>query len=241
MREISLTVPMLLLTACAAARAPLTPERSMVLPEPQSSAIAVVRVPSPWWAPNFLITGRFVDSVPEYAAAPGLRHKAYTFSEQRQFGGVYLWESRAAAERWFDDAWHERVRRQRGVDGDVRILDARFTLSGDAQPSGRELPHHALKSDALVTWLSSTAAAPDFERLAASVPLADGLVRVSLVTDGDGRAGVVSLWTDRAAAQRYWTPERRSAVERVLGPTELLWFDAPVLLDAAADRAEASR
>lgn len=209
----------------------------MVLPQPQSSAIAVVRVASPWWAPNFLITGRFVDSIPQYAAAPGLRHKAYTFTEPRQFGGVYLWESREAAQRWFNEAWHERVRRERGVDGDVRILDAKFTVEGDAQPTGRALPHHGLKTDAVVTWLSSKGPRPQpsFDELAKVVPLADGVVRVSFVTEPDGRVGIVSLWTGADAAKAYWTEERRAAVGALVGPTEVLWFDAPVLLDVAAE------
>lgn len=101
-----------LLASCAAVEPrPALPEPEMTVSIPQSTAITIVRVKAPWWAPKFLITGRFVDSIPEYAAAPGLIHKAYTFSDSGEFGGVYLWDSRASAERWFDEAWHERVKR----------------------------------------------------------------------------------------------------------------------------------
>jgi hypothetical protein len=55
------------------------PELPVSLPVPESRAIVVVRVPSPWWAPDFLITGKFVDSIPQYAAAPGLEQEAYTW------------------------------------------------------------------------------------------------------------------------------------------------------------------
>lgn len=39
----------------------------MTVSVPQSTAITIVRVKAPWWAPRFVITGRFVDSIPEYA------------------------------------------------------------------------------------------------------------------------------------------------------------------------------
>lgn len=207
----------------------------MSLPSPQSNTVVIVRVPSPWWAPNFLITGKFIDSIPEYAKAPGLLHKSYTFSEQREFGGVYLWESRQAAEAWFNEAWHERVRKQRGVDGNVRMLDAKYTLSGAASFTGKELPRHGLRTSAVITWLSSepSAEVSKLEQLSAVLPSAQGLVRVSFGTEQDGRLGVVSVWSSSAEAQAYWTTERRAAVNSVIGSHTLSTFDAPVVLDAA--------
>ena len=212
----------------------------MTLSAPQSTAITIVRVKSPWWAPNFLIAGRFVDSIPEYAAAPGLLHKAYTFSEAREFGGVYLWNSRGSAEQWFDEKWHERVKRARGVDGDVRILDVKYTMAGPSTPTGRELPQHGLRTDAVVTWLASNSTVDEgrLETLATALPVVDGLVRVSIVTQADGTAGLVSLWTSHAAATAYWSAERRAAAAKQLGETTLSWFDAPVLLDAAQAKLE---
>lgn len=207
----------------------------MSLPARESNAVVIVRVPTPWWAPNFLITGKFIDSIPEYAKAPGLLHKAYTFSERREFGGVYLWESRQAAEAWFDEAWHERVRRQRGVDGDVRMLDTKYTVAGTSSFTGKELPQHGLRTDAVITWLSSepSADASKLEQLATVLPAAPGLVRVSFGTEHDGRLGVVSVWSSSAAAQAYWTAERRAAVSSVIGTHSVATFDAPVVLDAA--------
>lgn len=204
----------------------------MTVSVPQSTAITIVRVKAPWWAPRFVITGRFVDSIPEYAGAPGLLHKAYTFSDAGEFGGVYLWDSRTSAEQWFDEAWHERVKRVRGVDGDVRILDVKYAMAGPSTPTGRELPQHGLRTDAVVTWLSSLKDAR-LEDLATALPLADGLVRVNLVTGPDGRVGAVMLWSSREAATAYWSAERRAAAAKHLGETTLSWFDAPVLLDAA--------
>lgn len=227
---------LLLFAACSAVKPiPTTPEVPMSLPAPQSNAVVIVRVPSPWWAPNFLITGKFIDSIPEYAKAPGLLHKSYTFSERREFGGVYLWESRQAAEAWFDEAWHERVRTQRGVEGNVRMLDAKYTVPGSANFTGKELPRHGLRTDAVITWVSSEPSADTskLEQLAAVLPSAQGLVRVSFGTEQDGRLGVVSVWSSAAAAQAYWSAERRASVSSVIGAHTLSTFEAPVVLDAA--------
>lgn len=229
--------------ACATAEPMATPlpESPVPLGPPQRHTIAVVRVPAPWWAPGFLITRRFIDSIPEYASAPGLLHKAYTLSDHREFGGVYLWSSRAEAEAWFTPAWHERVRRLRGVDGDVRLLDARHTVETQAPLQGRPLAHHGLETSACVTWLASEPGATlTLEGLSQVLPLATGLVRSSFVTESDGRLGAVLLFSSRDAARAYWSTARLESVRGVMGPHTLTWFDAPVLLDAAAEQAVSS-
>src|SRR5215218_2141671 len=43
----------------------------------------------------------FEGSTPRYRAAPGLVRKYYLFGEDGSGGGVYLWESREAAERMY--------------------------------------------------------------------------------------------------------------------------------------------
>ena len=61
-------------------------------------------------------TRRFETSAPKYRNLPGLVRKYYICSEDgRTVGGVYLWESRAAAERLFDDGWRARVQELYGV------------------------------------------------------------------------------------------------------------------------------
>ena len=53
---------------------------------------------------------RFESSAPKYQNLPGLVRKYYVLSEDgRGAGGVYLWESRAAAENVYDGEWRERV------------------------------------------------------------------------------------------------------------------------------------
>ena len=55
-------------------------------------------------------TQRFESSAPKYRNLPGLIRKYYVLSEDGETaGGVYLWESRAAAERVYNGEWRERV------------------------------------------------------------------------------------------------------------------------------------
>ena len=55
-------------------------------------------------------TRRFESSAPKYRALPGLIRKYYVLSEGGTIaGGIYLWESRAAAERVYNGEWRERV------------------------------------------------------------------------------------------------------------------------------------
>jgi Putative mono-oxygenase ydhR len=55
-------------------------------------------------------TRRFEASAPKYQNLPGLVRKYYVVAEDgRRAGGVYLWESRQAAEAVYSGEWRERV------------------------------------------------------------------------------------------------------------------------------------
>lgn len=228
------------LAACATTPPEPTSPSPLTVGAREAKALVLTRVPAPWWAPDFLITGKFIDSIPEYAAVPGLEHKAYTLSDDRRFGGLYLWPDRASAERFFDEAWHARVRKARGVDGDVQVLDALWTVEG-GRAEGKSLPHHALRTDAVVVWLWAPRV-DDVEgrlkALASHRGLPPGVLRLSLVTAPGSGAGLVELWASEAQARAAWTDSALRAAGDALGtPATLSWFKAPVLLDVAAERA----
>ena len=53
---------------------------------------------------------RFESSAPKYQNLPGLVRKYYVVAEDgRSAGGVYLWESREAAENVYGGEWRDRV------------------------------------------------------------------------------------------------------------------------------------
>lgn len=52
---------------------------------------------------------QFLSAAPIYQAMPGLIRKYYALSDDGTSGaGIYLWESRAAAERLYNGEWRER-------------------------------------------------------------------------------------------------------------------------------------
>jgi hypothetical protein len=61
-------------------------------------------------------TRRFESSAPKYQNLPGLVRKYYVLAEDgRRAGGVYLWESRQAAEAVYSGEWRERVTKLYGT------------------------------------------------------------------------------------------------------------------------------
>lgn len=60
---------------------------------------------------------RFKSSAPKYQKMPGLIRKYYIRSEDgRTAGGVYLWESRQAAEAVYAGEWRTRVTQLYGAE-----------------------------------------------------------------------------------------------------------------------------
>jgi hypothetical protein len=216
-----------------------------------AAALTIVRVPAPWWAPRGLITGRFVDAIPEYAAIAGLEHKSFTHTEDGRFGGVYRWRSEADARAWFTPAWFERVRQSRGVEPEVVVLRAPWGFAGAAF-SGEPLEPTGFAGDVVVTWArvvlgagvdaSDAALTAQLRTLAEAHGQPSTAHRVDLVLTATSAAvarppaelGVLTWWPSREAAEAFWTPERRRACEATVpGSLELVWLDAPVILDRA--------
>jgi hypothetical protein len=69
-------------------------------------------------------TARFESSAPKYRNLPGLLRKYYLRAEDgRSVGGIYLWESRAAAEAVYGGEWRERVGQLYGVSPTIAWFD----------------------------------------------------------------------------------------------------------------------
>jgi len=69
-------------------------------------------------------TRRFETSARKYQNLAGLIRKYYIRSEDgRTAGGIYLWESRQAAERVYDGEWRERVTKLYGAKPEITWFD----------------------------------------------------------------------------------------------------------------------
>ena len=90
----------------------------------RSVIVAIVRFPLPEGMTAEQVRTSFEGSAPSYQGLPGLRRKYYLRTEDgREGGGVYLWESRTAAEAVYDDAWRARLTERFGAEPRVEYLE----------------------------------------------------------------------------------------------------------------------
>jgi hypothetical protein len=85
-------------------------------------------------------------TIPRWRASPDLLRKHYLLSEDGYGGGVYIWPSKAAAQKGHDAAWRESVRQRTGAEPVIRYFDllmvvdnendsvTEWTESGEARP-----------------------------------------------------------------------------------------------------------
>lgn len=66
----------------------------------------------------------FESTAPKYKNLPGLIRKYYLRSEDgRSAGGVYLWESKAAAEQVYNGEWKTRIKQVYGAEPSIAWFD----------------------------------------------------------------------------------------------------------------------
>ena len=76
--------------------------------------------------------GPFEASAPKYQNVPGLLRKHYLLGDEgRVGGGVYIWESRAAAEALYDDAWRAGIEQRYGSPPTIEFFDSPVTVDPD--------------------------------------------------------------------------------------------------------------
>jgi hypothetical protein len=206
---------------------------------PGPRALGLVRVKAPWYAPRGLIASRFRDAVPEYEALGALERKYFTLSDDRYYGGLYVWQTRADAEGFYTDAWRQKILERRGTEPSLLLLDAPFFLEGRTSLEGAPLGERSLDFPAtttLVLWsVPGTGTEAELASRLAQAPVdAEGFVHGFVVT-APGRVGLMGVWATRQHAEAALTRERLATQGREVGATstEVTYFDAPVLLDAA--------
>jgi hypothetical protein len=91
----------------------------------------VVAVPTPPSVERAKIEAGIKASVPRYQKMPGLLKKYFTIGEGT-FGGVYLFETRAAAQAAFSDAWKAQIVTTYGAAPSVTYFDVPLVLDNAA-------------------------------------------------------------------------------------------------------------
>jgi hypothetical protein len=92
--------------------------------------IAIVRFPAPAGLTGAKLRAVLEDGVPRYQDLPGL-HRKYFLGSATHGGGVYEWESRAAADAFYNDAWRERLRTVYGAVPQIEFFDVHAVVDND--------------------------------------------------------------------------------------------------------------
>ena len=75
----------------------------------------------------------FESTAPIYQGLPGLVRKYYLRSEDgRHVGGIYLWETRAAAECVYNVEWKARVKQLYGAEPEISWFDTPVIVDNQA-------------------------------------------------------------------------------------------------------------
>lgn len=98
---------------------------------PQFVAV-VVKIPVPSGVPHDKVIELMKATVPDYQHLAGLVRKYFTISDDNQFGGIYLFENRSAADNHFDAAWFAAVQKRFGAKADVTFFSAPFQIEGQS-------------------------------------------------------------------------------------------------------------
>ena len=95
--------------------------------------IAVVEIQMPPQMRRADIVAVFRDYGPKWHKVPGLIRKYYTLGDHHDTGGVFLWQSREAAEAAYaDPAWHKLIQERYGASPRVTYYDIPVIVDNEA-------------------------------------------------------------------------------------------------------------
>jgi hypothetical protein len=84
---------------------------------------AIVRFPLPHDMSPDDVKAAYEHSAPQFQGAPGLVRKYYLHGADQTGGGVYLWDSRDAAEAMYSDVWRQRIAERFGAPPTIEYFD----------------------------------------------------------------------------------------------------------------------
>ena len=94
---------------------------------------AIVRFPLPHGLSPEDVKMAYEHSAPLFRGAPGLVRKYYLHGADQTGGGVYLWESRDAAEKMYSDAWRQRIAERFGAPPKIEYFDTPLIIDNGAE------------------------------------------------------------------------------------------------------------
>jgi hypothetical protein len=70
---------------------------------------------------------------PTIAASPVSSGSDYLYGDDRTGGGVYLWNSREAAERFYSEAWRSTIAQRYGAEPEISFYDTSVIVENSDQ------------------------------------------------------------------------------------------------------------
>ena len=119
---------------CLLFAASIVPAAAQNAPDAPTTVAVVVSIPVPPGTPRTVLDAGIRQAVPTYRRVPGLLRKYFTASD-RDFGGVYLFTDRTAAERWFGDAWRARIAATYHATATLTYYDVPVVLDNEPVPA----------------------------------------------------------------------------------------------------------
>jgi len=201
------------------------------IPPAAGTALAIVRVASPWYAPDALITRIFRRSIGDYEPIHELQRKLYTLSEDRRYGGIYLWSGMARMQAHFSPEWAQRVRERRGSDPNVRLWHAPFVLAGPSALRGRPVgarSFYEAHAAATLTLFPRPQADAAPARLAELYDALDGLAWAAVLCSEAGHIGMLHVWSAEASADGLTSSRWLTQAQREFGSAAHERYRVPV-------------
>ena len=84
---------------------------------------AIVQYKLPSHIDHAACAAHFRTIAPDFRTVPGLIRKQFIYAEDGWAGGVYLWETRAAAEAFYTGPWLDGIRQRYGMDPDIKFFE----------------------------------------------------------------------------------------------------------------------
>lgn len=216
-----------------------TSAHSQALPEEQAIAaspvVTIVKVPKPWYAPRFAVVGRMRDTVAQYSQLAGLSYKAFSLARPGgEYGGLYYWRDAASAKAWFGPAWFERVRQERGAEGQVRYFDAPVSIDNTAGGTPLDTDSPAvgtLVEIPIPAGVSRERLVAEFKAAISVYQNVPGLLRKHFTISDSATFGGLYVWKDEASATAWFNQAWHDRVRKTYGTeAKIEWFDTPILM-----------
>jgi hypothetical protein len=93
-----------------------------------SFVATLVQIPIPQGVSRELVLDGFAGAEETYRNIGGLLRKHFILGSHGTFGGVYLWDSKASAQSWFNDQWRQRISETYGTPPAVEWFEVPIVL-----------------------------------------------------------------------------------------------------------------